>query len=275
MQINFEPNTHMRSVIINESPISIIPPTVSNLLNSEEITIRKTQVSSVDFNLFCTLHKLDRLKLSRNKITRIVHPSEAPCSPSLRVLELQYNLLEEINLDVFRTFEELEKINLNGNVIETLTGMLTNPKIRDLLLVNNRIKMLDFCNWQGIKVPNFSVYLNQLSRVPRCLYKVLAEGVTSVNLALNQIDRFEIDDLEQLPNFEVIDLSFNKIPSIPLNECLYPTKLRELRLFQNPIVSIPKGTFKVVIVGAIVAGHVESFILDCRKHLGGSFSSAS
>ncbi|XP_049290447.1 toll-like receptor 6 [Anopheles funestus] len=265
-RVTFEQNSFIRDFKIKNSPMRSIPPTLSNLLNVGKILIRMCKIESVDLNSFCPLNNLEFLNLGQNKITYIQRLTNASCMPNLSIIDLDYNELKRINFEVFWPLANLKQFNFRNNKIDTISGKLMNPDVHNLILSHNRLKVLDFCNWQGTQVISLNLMSNNLTRVPRCLYKILSKNTKMIPLRINQIERFEAEDFEQLPNVEMIDMSHNKIVSIPLNESLYPPMLVALNLYENQIVSVPNGTFERIRVrlGETPAQMKSSYYLRSR-----------
>lgn len=172
----FETNTYVKQLKVERSPLNLIPATLHHLPNLERVEFLATAIVSIDFSMFCTLQKLERVDVCNGKLAHLSGPTAATeCSKSgLEQIYLNRNRLRHINLDIFSPFTKLILLDLNLNEIENLAGQLTNPQMKSLQLAHNHLKVVDFCGWTGSKLPELVLEFNNLTRGPGCLYNILA-----------------------------------------------------------------------------------------------------
>ena len=172
----FETNTYLKQLKVERSPLNLIPATLHHLPNLERVEFLATAIVSIDFSMFCTLQKLERVDVCNGKLAHLFGPTAATeCSKSgLEQIYLNRNRLRHINFDIFSPFTKLILLHLNSNEIENLTGQLTNPQMKSLQLAHSYLKVVDFCGWTGSKLPELILAFNNLTRGPGCLYNILA-----------------------------------------------------------------------------------------------------
>jgi Leucine-rich repeat (LRR) protein len=122
----FLPN--LESLTLNNNGIkSIEPHTFATFSKLREFDLWANQLEK--FPSIENLHSLDTLKLSQNKISRIIEPGETrQVNGKLRTLQLNDGELAEVGPGAFSGFSNLIKLNLRGNKIaewssESLSGL--------------------------------------------------------------------------------------------------------------------------------------------------------
>ncbi|NXE90909.1 LRC66 protein, partial [Menura novaehollandiae] len=134
----------------------------------------------------------------------------------LKHLNLSNNLISELSLTTCTNLPILETLNLNGNVIHTLTLDMPTPahgskkyRIVDRLL-------------PALKV--LSVERNNLNTVPRGLG--LLQSLQTVHMSSNAIRQIDPKDFQNCSQLKDIDLRNNKITRI------HPDAFRDLKKLQ-------------------------------------------
>ncbi|XP_072507005.1 amphoterin-induced protein 3 [Notamacropus eugenii] len=156
------------------------------------------------------------LDLSYNVLPHL-HPGWLAALPRLHILRLAHNQLRSLSRGTFHNASGLRRLDLSSNGLyvvghhdfEGLTGL------EELLLYNNHIGFVDHSAFRG---------LGRLSR----LY-----------LSCNRLTTFSFHDLHGLSpgQLRVLDLSTNRLASIPVNEVVtLPAFIKNgLYLHNNPI----------------------------------------
>ncbi|XP_035908456.1 insulin-like growth factor-binding protein complex acid labile subunit [Anopheles stephensi] len=244
-QIEFEQNNYIRKLVVRTSDLRVISPTIRKLANLAEARFQFCKLEYLDLSLFCSLTNIQKLDLFRNNITTVRGiASDAVCQSALQVIKLNENKVRVLRLDLFAPFKKLVWLDLTSNMLESLQGSLANPALETLILSHNQLTVVDMCKWsKPNKMLELHVSFNNLTAVPLCL-EALGE-VTYVDLRFNYIRQVEVQALNALPKLECINLTYNNITSIPLDESLYSPVLKVLQVHDNPLgnITIPVGTF--------------------------------
>ncbi|NWS66031.1 LRC66 protein, partial [Crotophaga sulcirostris] len=134
----------------------------------------------------------------------------------LKHLNLSNNLISELSLTTFRNLPVLETLNLNDNVIHTLTMDIPMPPHG----FKNYGK--DCCLLPALKF--LLVERNNLNTIPRGLG--LLQSLQTVHLSSNGIQHIDRNDFENCSQLRDIDLQNNKITKI------HPDAFRDLNKLQ-------------------------------------------
>uniref|UniRef100_A0A182T048 Uncharacterized protein n=1 Tax=Anopheles maculatus TaxID=74869 RepID=A0A182T048_9DIPT len=245
-QIVFEQNRNIKQIVLRMSDLVEIPRTINKLTYLLEATFQFSNLEYLDLRLFCSLANIQELDLLWNNITTVTgNSADAVCQSALKIIKLNENSIRELSLDVFAPFKKLVRLDLTSNKLESLLGSLANPALEQLILTNNQLTVLDMCKWAK---PNtmleLHVSFNHLSSVPLCLEAL--GNVTYVDFRFNFIKLLDVQAFSALPKLECINLSFNNITTIPLDESVYSPVLKVLQLMENPLgnITIPTGSFE-------------------------------
>uniref|UniRef100_A0A182KD26 Leucine rich immune protein (Coil-less) n=1 Tax=Anopheles christyi TaxID=43041 RepID=A0A182KD26_9DIPT len=240
--VRFEGNSIIKSVIIRRSPLRDVPVTLVTLPNVQHVLLQYTRIVSVDLHWFYPLKGLVTLKVMKSNVEFVHGAGDFNSTSALNAINLSYNMLRTVNLNVFAPFAELMQLVLTHNRIESLTGALNAPSLTGLMLDHNYLKALDVCAWNVLpELRGLALANNYLTQIPTCLERFPCLG--NVDLKRNQISFVRWDELQKLPQLASINLSFNRISAIPSNESQYPPRLNQMDLKGNPIenATLPDG----------------------------------
>ncbi|MED6268318.1 hypothetical protein CHARACLAT_021163, partial [Characodon lateralis] len=221
--------------------ISIIAPqSLLGLLNLETLDLSQNQLDDESFsqNSMLNLTFLRKLNLDNNKITRIpVLP------PSLEELKINNNKMTVLTDHCFEGVKNLLKLELRMNTLYEASVSPTTfqplQKLLDLQLDKNRFRFLPVGLPSSLQVLRMKENLIEevtVEPLRDCIHlKVL-------DLSHNYIHDQSITNSiwTQLKSLEDLDLSHNRLTSIPMN---LPRFLRKLILQHNKIRHIPAFTF--------------------------------
>ncbi|CAG9481748.1 protein phosphatases PP1 regulatory subunit sds22, putative [Plasmodium vivax] len=199
---NLENNLALENLELYENSIKKIE-NVCMLTNLKILDLSFNKIRTIE-NID-TLVNLEELYLSSNKIAKIENLQNCK---KLRLLELGYNKIRRIeNLE---SLQNLEELWLGKNKIEEL-NLPSLPKLKKLSLQHNRLT-----NWSVEAIRN----------IPQ---------VTELYLSYNKLSTI-IENVKELKNLKVFDLSYNEIENIVT--CSELKSLEELWLNNNNIDSI-------------------------------------
>jgi len=217
-----------KAIVLNNIHIYNIPPELKQLNNLEEINLENTKISRVENLPMFT----QSLCLSDNNIERI-KKDEIP--KSVKILDLSYNLLREVDLD-----DGLEELNISGN--ESIDTIVI-PESVEVFIATD-------CQFDDIFIfskLNFSTSLRVLNLSDNFISSVayLPDTIEDLNLDNNKISEINVS---RMSNLRVLNLANNIIASIEG----IPHSLEEINLSDNVISEFPElpvGIVKVNLSG--------------------------
>lgn len=139
----------------------------------------------------------------------------------LQILIMANNKISMMQSLSFQSLRNLITLDLSGNELQDINqrAFIGLDHLMTLSLTNNRIRSLDKS-------------FNQL------------ETLTSLNLAMNQLEEITDKDFHMLSDLKLLDLSHNKITKVHPNAFKHLKSLRYLVMSNNPLVNLPKMDFK-------------------------------
>ncbi|XP_007243590.3 amphoterin-induced protein 1-like [Astyanax mexicanus] len=159
------------------------------------------------------------LDLSFNSILRLRADWTAVSLRSLHTLLLSHNNLHSLSPDAFTKVKRLKHLDLSSNNLTYLDEFVFEPlpHLEVLMLYNNRIGLIDRLSFSGL-LSLQKLYLSQ-----------------------NRVTRFPLEllkDRNRLDKLRLVDVSFNRIRSLPLAELkTVPTWLKDSVYFHgNPLL---------------------------------------
>ncbi|XP_053173941.1 extracellular matrix protein 2 [Scomber japonicus] len=220
---------------------SITPDVFSGLPNLDTLDLSKNNLYDESFsqNPLSNLTFLKRLNLDGNQLTRI--PS---LPPSLEELKINNNQLNSLTPHCFEGLKNLWNLELQGNILhEASVSPETFRPIKKLLylqLDHNRFRSLP----QGLPSS-----LKRLDMNDNLIDEVTEEVVRdcfhlrALNLSHNLLHEQAVAHhaWTHLKALEVLDLSYNRFTSVPMN---LPRRLSNLTLQHNDISQIPAFAFR-------------------------------
>lgn len=211
-------NTTLTKLNISENCCSM-DPCISNLANLVSIHASKCNLVELP-NMERLLH-LKFFDASCNNISTLAL-NLLPCN-SLKSLNLARNRISDIASNRYNQLSNLEYLNLSKNEFKTFSSALHLPRLKTLLMQNNRLKT----------IPNsISKYVN----------------LEYLSLAGNDITICHSQSLFALIKLKRLNLSFNRILEFPMN-LLENTNLVELLLVQQRKIRVKMPPQMIVTKG--------------------------
>ncbi|XP_014215477.1 slit homolog 1 protein [Copidosoma floridanum] len=149
-------------------------------------------------------HSIRMLKLAGNQLTSIAS-GDFDSYPLLRVLDLSDNRLVGIEEDALGRLDNLEELNLSGNILPTIPKSLPNG-LKILDLSQNALSNLKVNDLQNLHL------------------------LTELNLSGNVITEIEGGFFRQLTALNVLDISDNPFVKLPSDTLNGPSNLMVLRM---------------------------------------------
>jgi Leucine-rich repeat (LRR) protein len=179
---------------------------------------------SIQFETFEGLGRLEELSLNNAKIVSIVPNSFFHVGVALKILDLRYNELFELDSRAFNWLLNLETLLLAGNRIRKLS--------EDTFIYLKKLKFLDLND-------------NQISEViPAAFYGL--NCLERLNLCGNRLEKIDSDTFASLVSLRFLDLSSNRLKTISHSMFNGLFLLRKLNLRGNFISVIEPGSFETL-----------------------------
>uniref|UniRef100_A0A182MZF1 Uncharacterized protein n=1 Tax=Anopheles dirus TaxID=7168 RepID=A0A182MZF1_9DIPT len=232
--IHFQENGSILTVSIISSNLQLLPPSLKNLANLTHLKIQQSYIQHLNFDILQWFQRLQTVDLKYNKIHTITSSPNGKQRPKLSVLLLSNNQLKILNLEVLTPLGWFNLIDLSHNELELVVGRFASNSLSRMLFTHNRLKALDFCQWQPMpSMSSISFESNELTVVPNCMGHF--PRLSYVSFSSNRLTKINMAAFGTLDNLQTVDLSFNRISLITFREDRYPMRLEELVLRDNNI----------------------------------------
>uniref|UniRef100_A0A8C3TPX1 Leucine rich repeat kinase 2 n=1 Tax=Catharus ustulatus TaxID=91951 RepID=A0A8C3TPX1_CATUS len=221
---------HLEKLELHQNALTNIPEQLcENLKCLTYLDLHSNRFTSFPTYLL-KMNCIANLDISRNDIG----PSFAldPClrCPTLKQLNLSYNQLVSIPEFLTSVAENLEQLLLEGNKISCLCSPLCLKDLKILNIGKNSISSLAENVFMGCtKLEQFNARMNVLEKIPD-----LSSSITSLKLSQNCFINVP-EAILLLPHLRSVDLSQNKIESLPGPMHWKSLNLRELLFNHNQI----------------------------------------
>ncbi|KFO58612.1 Podocan, partial [Corvus brachyrhynchos] len=212
----------------------------SELAGLRELYLQNNYLSNegMDNETFWKLSSLEYLDLSSNNLSQI--PSGLP--RNIVLLHLEKNAIKVIDRDVLTQIKNLEYLLLHNNKLKArgihplaFQGL---KKLHTVHLYNNMLERIP----SGLprRVKTLMILHNQISEINRNDFAT-TYFLEELNLSYNKLTSPQIhrEAFRKLRQLKSLDLSGNNLHTVPFG---FPKNLQVLKLKENEISIIPKGT---------------------------------
>ncbi|KFW82070.1 Podocan, partial [Manacus vitellinus] len=212
----------------------------SELTGLRELYLQNNYLSNegMDNETFWKLSSLEYLDLSSNNLSQI--PSGLP--RNIVLLHLEKNAIKVIDRDVLTQIKNLEYLLLHNNKLKArgihplaFQGL---KKLHTVHLYNNMLERIP----SGLprRVKTLMILHNQISEINRNDFAT-TYFLEELNLSYNKLKSPQIhrEAFRKLRQLKSLDLSGNNLHTVPFG---FPKNLQVLKLKENEISIIPKGT---------------------------------
>ncbi|XP_054436208.1 leucine-rich repeat-containing G-protein coupled receptor 5 [Pteronotus mesoamericanus] len=256
----------LQSLRLDANHISFVPPSCFSGLHSlRHLWLDDNALTEIPVQAFRSLSALQAMTLALNKIHHIPDYAFGNLS-SLVVLHLHNNRIRSLGKKCFDGLHSLETLDLNyNNLDEFPTAIRTLSNLKELGFHSNNIKSIPEKAFVGNpSLITIHFYDNPIQLVGRSAFQHLPELRTLTLNGASQITEFpdltgtaslesltltgaQISSLpqtvcDQLPNLQMLDLSYNLLEDLPsFTVC---QKLQKIDLRHNEIYEIKVDTFQ-------------------------------
>ncbi|XP_053572759.1 leucine-rich repeat-containing G-protein coupled receptor 5 [Bombina bombina] len=256
----------LQSLRLDANHISHVPPNCfSGLLSLRHLWLDDNSLTEIPVRALESLSSLQAMTLALNKIHHIPDYAFKNLS-SLVVLHLHNNRIYSLGKKCFDGLHSLETLDLNyNNLDEFPSAIKTLRNLKELGFHSNNIKTIPEQAFSGNpSLIAIHFYDNPIQLVGRSAFQHLPELRTLILNGASQITEFpdltgttSLESLtltgaqlvnlpssvcNQLPNLQVLDLSYNRIKDLPsFSGC---QRLQKIDLGHNEVYEIRSTTFQ-------------------------------
>ncbi|XP_032500930.1 leucine-rich repeat-containing G-protein coupled receptor 5 isoform X2 [Phocoena sinus] len=232
----------LQSLRLDANHISSVPPSCfSGLYSLRHLWLDDNALTEIPVQAFRSLSALQAMTLALNKIHHIPDYAFRNLS-SLVVLDLNYNNLDEFPTAI-RTLSNLKELGFHSNNIKSIPekAFVGNPSLITIHFYDNPIQVVGRSAFQHL--PELRILtLNGASQITEFPDLTGTASLESLTLTGAQISSLPQTVCDQLPNLQVLDLSYNLLEDLPsFSVC---RKLQKIDLRHNEMCEIRANTFQ-------------------------------
>ncbi|CAO1390442.1 unnamed protein product [Diamesa serratosioi] len=207
-----ESNRSMDAVSFRLSELYQVPSDLFlKFKEMKHLDLELTQLQELFSENFRNANNLLYFMARFNALTQLREETFVHCK-SLKYIILQYNNISTIHANAFEGLTKLEGLYIDYNPIITITASILKP------LTN---------------LENFSAAHCKLKTIPNDMF-MTNERIATLNLGNNELDYFNDEQFDNLPNLESIFLNDNKFKKLDLTYC----KSTEINIERNQLEEI-------------------------------------
>ncbi|XP_062838684.1 leucine-rich repeat-containing G-protein coupled receptor 5 isoform X2 [Anolis carolinensis] len=256
----------LQSLRLDANHISFVPPnSFSGLVSLRHLWLDDNALTEIPVQAFRSLPALQAMTLALNKIHHIpdyafgnlsslvvlhlhnnrIYSLGKKCFDglhSLETLDLNYNNLNEFPISV-RALRNLKELTFHNNNIRSIPeqAFVGNPSLIAIHFYDNPIQIVGKTAFQHLPELR-TLTLNGASQITEFPDLTGTTSLESLTLTGAQITSLPETVCDQLPNLQVLDLSYNRLEDLPhFTAC---KKLQKINLHHNEIYEVQVDTFQ-------------------------------
>ncbi|XP_028810311.1 leucine-rich repeat-containing G-protein coupled receptor 5-like isoform X3 [Denticeps clupeoides] len=233
---------NLQSLRLDANHISTVPQgCFDGLVSLRHLWLDDNALTEVPVSALGTLSSLQAMTLALNKITHIPDRAFANLS-SLVVLDLNYNSLEEFPMAI-KSLSNLKELGFHSNNIKSIPehAFIGNPSLLTIYFYDNPIQYFGRSAFQHLPELR-TLSLNGAAEMTDFPDLSGTRSLESLTITGARITSLPAALCEQLPNLQILDLSYNLIQTLPsFRGC---DKLQKIDLHHNSIHELQAATFQ-------------------------------
>ncbi|CAK9808875.1 Insulin-like growth factor-binding protein complex acid labile subunit [Anthophora plagiata] len=229
---------HLELKIVHLEGNNIETLNLKDIWNLEELYLDRNPIQNLVIDSFNQSLKV--LSLSDCFLKQPIYIS----SPLLITLDMSRNQISDIYYDVFKSIPLLENLNLMYNNIMFVPDLKYLKHLKRLFLDNNNISMLQR-NFMPDSLKTLSLKRNQIDEIDKATFANL-ELLEELDLSFNKLESLPIDWQVNLKMLRYLNLISNRFTMISDMEISRLTSLKELCVVNNFMGSIDLNSLQIV-----------------------------
>ncbi|OAC99929.1 hypothetical protein MUCCIDRAFT_185157 [Mucor lusitanicus CBS 277.49] len=226
-----------------DNKLSGLPESLCQLKNLTSIMMPYNNFEEIP-NVLYQLPQLKELNLSHNQIKGNISMQHT----TIEQLDLSYNDIE--SFDIQDGASTIVKLNLNNNRIERLPSVLQWPKLKELLVNQNKLRALFSVNNEEISFPSLVRLDAGNNLIAMFDNRVFMPKLVELSLMTNKLQDDGLTGLSGAPNIQTLDISSNQLQDIPVLVTNL-TQLERLDVRGNQLHALPYDLGKLEYLKAI------------------------
>ncbi|XP_056131698.1 leucine-rich repeat-containing G-protein coupled receptor 5-like [Lampris incognitus] len=231
----------LRHLWLDDNSLTEVPVSaLSDLPALQAMTLALNHISQIPDHAFANLSSLVVLHLNNNRIVSM----GSSCFyglHSLETLDLNYNSLVEFPVAI-RALSHLKELGFHSNSIRSIPehAFTGNPSLLTIFFYDNPIQSVGRSAFQNLPELR-TLSLNGAADITEFPDLTGTSSLESLTITGARITSLPGSVCEQLPNLQLLDLSYNRIWTLPsLSRCL---GLQKIDLRHNEIEDLAENTF--------------------------------
>lgn len=239
VQINLS-NNQISSLLADSDVQNVI-------VNVTSLDLSKNIIRSIARHFFWTTrHSLTFLNLSYNFLDTLSIEVTSEL-PQVKVLDLSHNLIVKLSPRSFQASSEIHVLLLSHNRLSSLPdeAFARMTRLDVLKLDDNQITTLPDDAFEETALVHVSISRNSLARPFTKAFSPVKDTLVHLDLSFNKIRLIATSEFDHLYSLEYLDLSSNNIVSLPSQVFANMSRLVSLDVSRNPLLRVQFESFRL------------------------------